>query len=153
MLKDKILKDGIMSFLIGFKGSEEYALSENSFIWIELVSKSKARNNCYSYVSTLSCLTLNLLLVWLAFEQSHWILRLVKEGGAKGSQRSLPIDKFLKTLLSFYDDFPRRWLRLCSETRLSFPQDTPSLLSISKNSDALITSFRSYSQRFQSANA
>jgi multiple antibiotic resistance protein len=38
----------------------------------------------YGYVSTLFCLILNFLIVWLAFSQSHWIMRLMKEGGAKG---------------------------------------------------------------------
>jgi multiple antibiotic resistance protein len=38
----------------------------------------------YGYFSTILCLILNLLLVWLAFSQSRWILRLLKEGGAKG---------------------------------------------------------------------
>ncbi len=38
----------------------------------------------YGYVSTILCLILNLLVVWLAFSQSQSILHLVKEGGAKG---------------------------------------------------------------------
>lgn len=38
----------------------------------------------YGYFSTLLCLILNLLLVWLAFSQSDRILQFVKEGGAKG---------------------------------------------------------------------
>ena len=38
----------------------------------------------YGYISTLLCLILNFLIVWLAFSQSHWIMRLMKEGGAKG---------------------------------------------------------------------
>jgi multiple antibiotic resistance protein len=38
----------------------------------------------YGYVSTLLCLILNFLIVWFAFSQSHWIMRLMKEGGAKG---------------------------------------------------------------------
>jgi multiple antibiotic resistance protein len=38
----------------------------------------------YGYVSTILCLILNLLVVWLAFSQSHRILQFVKEGGAKG---------------------------------------------------------------------
>jgi multiple antibiotic resistance protein len=38
----------------------------------------------YGYVSTLLCLILNLLVVWLVFGQSHWIMGLLKEGGAKG---------------------------------------------------------------------
>ena len=38
----------------------------------------------YGYFSTLLCLTLNLLVVWLVFTESHWILRFMKEGGTKG---------------------------------------------------------------------
>jgi multiple antibiotic resistance protein len=38
----------------------------------------------YGYISTLLCLILNLLVVWLAFGQSHRIMKLLKEGGAKG---------------------------------------------------------------------
>jgi multiple antibiotic resistance protein len=38
----------------------------------------------YGYFSTLLCLVLNLLIVWLVFSQSHRIMRLMKEGGAKG---------------------------------------------------------------------
>ncbi len=38
----------------------------------------------YGYISTLLCLILNLLLVWLIFGRSHWIMGLMKEGGAKG---------------------------------------------------------------------
>lgn len=38
----------------------------------------------YGYISTLLCLILNLLVVWLVFGQSHWIMRLMKEGGAEG---------------------------------------------------------------------
>ncbi len=38
----------------------------------------------YGYFSTLLCLVLNLLIVWLAFGQSHRIMQLIKEGGAKG---------------------------------------------------------------------
>jgi multiple antibiotic resistance protein len=38
----------------------------------------------YGYFSTLLCLILNLLVVWLVFSQSHWILRFMKEGGTKG---------------------------------------------------------------------
>jgi len=40
--------------------------------------------NTYGYISTLLCLILNLLVVWLVFRHSHWIMRLMKEGGAKG---------------------------------------------------------------------
>lgn len=40
--------------------------------------------NTYGYFSTLLCLILNLLLVWLVFNQSHWIMRLMKEGGSQG---------------------------------------------------------------------
>jgi multiple antibiotic resistance protein len=39
--------------------------------------------NTYGYFSTILCLILNLLLVWLVFNQSHWILKLMKEGGAQ----------------------------------------------------------------------
>jgi multiple antibiotic resistance protein len=38
----------------------------------------------YGYISTLLCLVLNLLIVWLVFGRSHWIMGLLKEGGAKG---------------------------------------------------------------------
>jgi multiple antibiotic resistance protein len=38
----------------------------------------------YGYFSTLLCLILNLLVVWLVFSQSHRIMSLMKEGGAKG---------------------------------------------------------------------
>jgi multiple antibiotic resistance protein len=38
----------------------------------------------YGYFSTLLCLILNLLVVWLVFGQSHRIMKLLKEGGAKG---------------------------------------------------------------------
>jgi multiple antibiotic resistance protein len=38
----------------------------------------------YGYFSTLLCLILNLLIVWFVFSQSHRIMRLMKEGGAKG---------------------------------------------------------------------
>jgi multiple antibiotic resistance protein len=38
----------------------------------------------YGYLSTLLCLVLNFLIVWLTFSQSHRIMRLMKEGGAKG---------------------------------------------------------------------
>lgn len=38
----------------------------------------------YGYFSTILCLILNLLIVWLAFGQSHRIMGLLKEGGAKG---------------------------------------------------------------------
>jgi len=38
----------------------------------------------YGYISTLLCLILNLLVVWLVFGQSRSIMRLMKEGGAKG---------------------------------------------------------------------
>jgi multiple antibiotic resistance protein len=38
----------------------------------------------YGYFSTLLCLVLNLLIVWLVFSQSHRIMKLMKEGGAKG---------------------------------------------------------------------
>jgi len=38
----------------------------------------------YGYISTILCLILNFLVVWLVFGQSHSIMRLMKEGGAKG---------------------------------------------------------------------
>lgn len=38
----------------------------------------------YGYISMLLCLILNLLVVWLVFGQSHRIMNLLKEGGAKG---------------------------------------------------------------------
>lgn len=38
----------------------------------------------YGYLPTILCLILNLLIVWLVFSQSHWIMRILKEGGAKG---------------------------------------------------------------------
>ena len=38
----------------------------------------------YGYISTLLCLVLNFLVVWLVFSQSHSIIHLLKEGGAKG---------------------------------------------------------------------
>ena len=38
----------------------------------------------YGYLSTLLCLIHNFLIVWLTFSQSHRIMRLLKEGGAKG---------------------------------------------------------------------
>ena len=38
----------------------------------------------YGYFSTLLCLILNLLVVWLTFGQSYRIMRILKEGGAKG---------------------------------------------------------------------
>jgi len=38
----------------------------------------------YGYVSTVLCLILNLLTVWLVFGHSHLIMRLLKEGGTKG---------------------------------------------------------------------
>jgi multiple antibiotic resistance protein len=38
----------------------------------------------YGYFSTILCLILNLLIVWVVFSQAHGILRVIKEGGAKG---------------------------------------------------------------------
>jgi len=38
----------------------------------------------YGYVSTVLCLILNLLIIWFVFSQSHWIMKILKEGGAKG---------------------------------------------------------------------
>jgi multiple antibiotic resistance protein len=55
----------------------------------------------YGYVSTLLCLILNFLIVWLAFSQSHWIMRLMKEGGAKGIGKvfSLLLAAFAMTMV------------------------------------------------------
>ena len=38
----------------------------------------------YGFISTILCLVLNFLVVWLVFGQSRSIMRLMKEGGAKG---------------------------------------------------------------------
>jgi len=38
----------------------------------------------YGFVSTIFCLILNLFIVWFVFSQSQWIIRGLKEGGAKG---------------------------------------------------------------------
>jgi len=38
----------------------------------------------YGYLSTILCLTLNLLIVWLVFSQSQWIMKILKEGGTRG---------------------------------------------------------------------
>jgi len=38
----------------------------------------------YGFVSTIFCLIVNLLIVWFVFNQSRWIMRILKEGGAKG---------------------------------------------------------------------
>lgn len=38
----------------------------------------------YGFISTILCLILNFLVVWLVFGQSRSIMRLMKEGGAKG---------------------------------------------------------------------
>lgn len=38
----------------------------------------------YGFVSTIFCLIINLLIVWFVFSQSRWIMRILKEGGAKG---------------------------------------------------------------------
>jgi multiple antibiotic resistance protein len=38
----------------------------------------------YGYFSTILCLVLNLTIVWIVFSQAHGILRVIKEGGAKG---------------------------------------------------------------------
>jgi len=55
----------------------------------------------YGYVSTLICFVLNLLLVWLVFSQSHRIMRLMKEGGAKGIGKvfSLLLAAFAMTMI------------------------------------------------------
>jgi multiple antibiotic resistance protein len=38
----------------------------------------------YGYAATIVCLVFNLLIVWLVFSQSQWIMQLLKEGGSKG---------------------------------------------------------------------
>ncbi|NWG02450.1 MAG: MarC family protein [Syntrophaceae bacterium] len=38
----------------------------------------------YGYLSSLICLILNLLFVWLVFTQSKWIMGFIKDGGTKG---------------------------------------------------------------------
>jgi multiple antibiotic resistance protein len=38
----------------------------------------------YGYFSTLLCLVLNLLIVWVVFSQAHGILKIIKVGGSKG---------------------------------------------------------------------
>ncbi len=38
----------------------------------------------YGYAATLFCLILNLIIVWLVFDQSRWVMRLLKEGGTRG---------------------------------------------------------------------
>jgi len=38
----------------------------------------------YGYAATMVCLVFNLLIVWLVFSQSQWIIQLLKEGGTKG---------------------------------------------------------------------
>ncbi len=55
----------------------------------------------YGYISTLLCLILNFLIVWLAFSQSHWIMQLMKEGGAKGIGKvfSLLLAAFAMTMV------------------------------------------------------
>jgi multiple antibiotic resistance protein len=40
--------------------------------------------DAYGYVSSVLCLILNLLIVWLAFSNSFRLLRFLKEGGARG---------------------------------------------------------------------
>jgi multiple antibiotic resistance protein len=40
--------------------------------------------DAYGYFSTIFCLILNLFIVWFVFSQSRWIMRFLKEGGAKG---------------------------------------------------------------------
>jgi multiple antibiotic resistance protein len=40
--------------------------------------------HAYGYISTILCLILNLLIVWLVFSHSPRLMRLLKEGGAKG---------------------------------------------------------------------
>ncbi len=38
----------------------------------------------YGYISTILCLILNLLIVWLFFSRAYLIMRFLKEGGTKG---------------------------------------------------------------------
>ena len=40
--------------------------------------------DAYGYASSVLCLILNLLIVWLAFSYSHRLMRIFKEGGARG---------------------------------------------------------------------
>jgi multiple antibiotic resistance protein len=40
--------------------------------------------DAYGYASSVLCLVLNLLIVWLAFSYSHRLMRIFKEGGARG---------------------------------------------------------------------
>jgi multiple antibiotic resistance protein len=40
--------------------------------------------HAYGYISTILCLILNLLIVWLVFSHSPRLMRLLQEGGAKG---------------------------------------------------------------------
>jgi multiple antibiotic resistance protein len=40
--------------------------------------------DAYGYISSVLCLILNLLIVWLAFSHSHRLMGFLKEGGAKG---------------------------------------------------------------------
>jgi multiple antibiotic resistance protein len=55
----------------------------------------------YGYISTLLCLILNLLVVWLVFGQSNRIMKLLKEGGAKGIGKvsSLLLAAFAMTMI------------------------------------------------------
>jgi multiple antibiotic resistance protein len=50
----------------------------------------------YGYISTILCLILNLLIVWLFFSHSYLIMRFLKEGGTKG------IGKVLALLLAAF---------------------------------------------------
>jgi multiple antibiotic resistance protein len=38
----------------------------------------------YGFFPTIFCLILNLVIIWLVFNKSRWIMRVLKEGGAKG---------------------------------------------------------------------
>lgn len=57
----------------------------------------------YGYLSTILSLILNLLIVWLVFGQSHWIMRILKEGGAKGVAKvsSLLLAAFAMMMIRF----------------------------------------------------
>ena len=70
----------------------------------------------YGYVSTIFCLILNLLIVWVVFNQSQWIMRVLKEGGAKG------IGKVFSLLLAAFAVMVIRtgimeWINLFPEMR------------------------------------
>ncbi len=67
--------------------------------------------DAYGYVSSVLCLILNLLIVWLAFSNAFRLLRFLKEGGARG------IGKVFSLLLAAFAMMMIRtgitgWLRL-----------------------------------------